>query len=136
MDIEKKEKLIKRLNSRCAYNIHNHIVVRDVDDDSSVVEVEMQPESLNPLGMAHGGLVYSLCDVAAGVILSPKTDNFVTLSGNLYFMRPGRGSKLRCEAKLIKPGRTVNVVETSVYDDSGTMTARGVFEIYAMSSAK
>lgn len=125
-----KQRFINKVNTRCEYNKYNHIFVTDVEPESAVVEAELRPESLNPLGMAHGGFVYSMCDVAAGVIIAQYADKFVTLSGNLYFMRPSKGKKLRCEARIIKRGRTVNVVETSVFDDGGTVTAKGTFEIY------
>lgn len=80
--------------------------------------------------------MYSLCDVAAGVAVGQRARTFVTLSGSLNFLRPGKGKKLRCEGRIIKSGRTVNVVETSVYDCSGTLTARGTFEIYTLVSAE
>lgn len=131
-----KQEYLNLVNTRCEYNKYNHIYTTDIGPDFSVVEVELRPESLNPLGMAHGGLVYSLCDVAAGVAVGQRARTFVTLSGSLSFLRPGKGKKLRCEGRIIKPGRTVNVVETSVYDDSGTLTARGIFEIYTLVSAE
>ena len=123
-----KQRFINKVNTRCEYNKYNHIFVTDVEPESAVVEAE----SLNLLGMAHGGFVYSMCDVAAGVIIAQYADKFVTLSGNLYFMRQSKGKKLRCEARIIKRGRTVNVVDTCVFDDSGAVTAKGTFEIYIM----
>ena len=129
-----KEKILNDVNTCCEYNKHNHIYTIDLGPDYAVVEAELRPESLNPLGMAHGGFVYSLCDVAAGVVINQNIGTSVTLSGNLYFMHPGKGKKLRCEGRIIKPGRTVNVVETSVYDDNGTLTAKGVFELYILGS--
>lgn len=127
-----KQRFINKVNTRCEYNKYNHIFVTDVEPESAVVEAELRLESLNLLGMAHGGFVYSMCDVAAGVIIAQYADKFVTLSGNLYFMRPSKGKKLRCEARIIKRGRTVNVVDTCVFDDSGAVTAKGTFEIYIM----
>ena len=127
-----KQRFINKVNTRCEYNKYNHNFVTDVEPESAVVEAELRPESLNLLGMAHGGFVYSMCDVAAGVIIAQYADKFVTLSGNLYFMRPSKGKKLRCEARIIKRGRTVNVVDTCVFDDSGAVTAKGTFEIYIM----
>lgn len=131
-----KQEYLNLVNTRCEYNKYNHIYTTDIGPDFSVVEVELRPESLNPLGMAHGGLVYSLCDVAAGVAVGQRARTFVTLSGSLNFLRPGKGKKLRCEGRIIKSGRTVNVVETSVYDCRGTLTARGTFEIYTLVSAE
>ena len=111
--------------------MHMHVVTLD-KDGGATVELDLTPELLNPLGMAHGGFVYSMCDIAAGVVVSQYAGKFVTLSGNLFFMRPGKGKKLRCEARIIKRGRTVNVVDTCVFDDSGAVTAKGTFEIYIM----
>ena len=127
-----KQRFINEVNTRCEFNRYNHIFATDIEPELAVVEAELRPESMNPLGMAHGGFVYSMCDIAAGVVVSQYAGKFVTLSGNLYFMRPGKGKKLRCEARIIKRGRTVNVVDTCVFDDSGILTAKGTFEIYIM----
>ena len=56
-----------RYNTFHGFNSHNHIVVTEVGEGTSVVEVEMTQDAMNPLGMAHGGLIFSMCDVATGV---------------------------------------------------------------------
>ena len=120
------------LNARCAYNRHNGIVITDISDELCVVEGELVPQTMNPLGMAHGGFVYSLCDVAAGALVRQFEPNFVTLSASINYLRPSRGTRLRAEGRLVKKGRTVSVVDTFVYDDQDRLTARGSFEIYIM----
>ena len=131
-----KQKFLDAVNVYCEYNKHNHIFATDIEPDVAIIEAELRPESMNPLGMAHGGFVYSMCDIAAGVVVSQYAEKFVTLSGNLYFMSPGKGKKLRCEGRIIKRGRTVNIVETSVFDDDGKLTAKGTFEISALQNNK
>lgn len=120
------------LNARCAYNRHNGIVITDTSDELCVVEGELVPQTMNPLGMAHGGFVYSLCDVAAGALVRQFEPNFVTLSASINYLRPSQGTRLRAEGRLVKRGRTVSVVDTFVYDDQDRLTARGSFEIYIM----
>ena len=127
-----KHEYLNLVNSRCEYNKYNHIYTTDIGPDFSVVEAELRPESLNPLGMAHGGFVYSLCDVAAGALVSQFAPKFVTLSANMSYLRPSQGTRLRAEGRLVKKGRTVSVVDTFVYDDQNRLTARGTFEIYIM----
>ena len=124
----KKEKL-DWLNSRGGYNAHNGIVITDIEDDSCVVETELRPEALNPLGMAHGGLVFSLCDVAAGVLVAQTGQKGVTTSSSMSYLHPSYGSRLRAEGKVLKSGRTITVIEASVYDERGVLTARGTFEL-------
>lgn len=127
-----KQERIDHINGRCEFNRHNGIVVTDIEPDHCVVESELRPEALNPLGMAHGGFVYSLCDVAAGVVAGQSGSTFVTLSSSISYLHPSRGKRLRCVGTLIKSGRTVSVVETTVYDDEGRQTARGSFEIFTI----
>ena len=127
-----KQRFINEVNTRCEFNKYNHIFATDIEPEISVVDDDIRAESMNPLGMAHGGFVYSMCDIAAGVVVSQDAGKFVTLSGNLYFMRPGKGKKLRCEARIIKRVRTVHVVDTFVFDEIGAVTAKGTFEIYIM----
>ncbi len=128
-----KEELIKAANGRCAYNIYNGIKVVDIGDDFCVTEGELRAESMNPWGMAHGGFVYSLCDVAAGVLISKNECRGVTLGGNMQYLRPSVGKKLRAEARLVKRGRSLAFVHTDVYNDEGTHTATGEFQIYIKS---
>lgn len=129
--MSKQEKLDK-MNARCAFNMHNGIVITDIDEELCVVEAQLLPQTLNPLGMAHGGFVYSLCDVASGALVGQHGGKFVTLSASMNYLRPSQGTKLRAEGRAIKKGRTVTVVETSVYDEQDKLTARGTFEIYIM----
>ncbi|MGM9574286.1 MAG: PaaI family thioesterase [Oscillospiraceae bacterium] len=127
-----KQEKLKLMNSRSGFNMHNGIVITDISDELCVVEGELKPQAMNPLGMAHGGFVYSLCDVAAGALMGQNGGKFVTLSSSMNYLRPSQGSRLRAEGRQVKKGRTVCVVETSVYDDQDRLTARGTFEIYNM----
>ena len=125
-----KQDKIKLMNSCSGFNMHNGIVISDISDELCVVEGELKPQAMNPLGMAHGGFVYSLCDVAAGALVGQNGGEFVTLSANMSYLRPSQGTRLRAEGRLLKKGRTVCVVDTLVYDDQDRLTARGTFEIY------
>lgn len=131
-----KQEKIEAVNARCSYNRYNGIRVVELSDDTCVTEGELREESMNPWGMAHGGFVYSLCDVAAGVAVSQTERMGVTLSGNIYYLRPSKGRKLRAEGRIIKNGKTVVLVETNVYNDEGVHTARGEFQIYIMEDGK
>lgn len=131
-----KQEKLKMVNTRCAFNMHNGIYVTDFGDDFCVVECELTPDTQNPLGMAHGGCVFSVCDVAAGALILLRGSNSVTLSANIQYLRPTKGKKMRCVGKIIKDGRSVIVLQTDVYNDDGELTARGTIESYILSKAK
>ena len=127
-----KQDKIKLMNSGSGFNMHNGIVISDISDELCVVEGELKPQAMNPLGMAHGGFVYSLCDVAAGALVGQNGGEFVTLSANMSYLRPSQGTRLRAEGRLLKKGRSVCVVDTFVYDDQDLFTDTATTEIYIM----
>lgn len=131
-----KQEKIDAINARSRFNKHNGIKVVELEDGFCAVEGELRDEALNPWGMAHGGFVYSLCDVAAGVAANQTGRRGVTLSGNVYYLRPSKGRKLRAEGRIIKNGKTVILAETNVYNDEGVHTARGEFQIYVTEPAE
>lgn len=131
-----KQEKIDAINASCSYNIYNGIKVVDLKENVCVVEAELRDESMNPWGMAHGGLVYSLCDVSAGVVVSQTGRRGVTQSGMVYYLRPSTGKKLRAEGKIIKNGKTVVLVEANIYNDEGLHTARGEFQIFIVENGK
>ena len=121
---------LRELNRHSGFNEHNGIKITQLEDDFCVVEAELRDEAMNPWEMAHGGFVYSLCDVAAGVASGGILRRVVTLSSSMYFMRPSTGTKLRAEGRIVKKGKTVIVAEAVVYDDQNRPTARGNFEYF------
>ena len=131
-----KQEIIAAMNERSSFNKNNEIKVVDFGDDFCIVEGELCEKTMNPWGMAHGGFVYSMCDVAAGVAVSRLKRKGVTLSGNMYYLRPSKGTKLRAEGKIIKEGKTVVLVETNVYNDENVLTARGEFQIYIIDETR
>ena len=89
------EEKIAKLNSRGAFNRYNGIRVTAAGEGSGTVETVLSANSMNFWGSAHGGLVYAMCDVAAGVAVMGLSAGGVTQSGSLYYLRPAVGSKLR-----------------------------------------
>ncbi len=115
-------------NQVSPYNVHNGLMLTHLEEGKATVEVELQPHSLNFGGSAHGGLIYSLCDYAAGcTVLAYLEPYSVTLSGELSFLRPGFGKKLIARAEAIKRGR-ISVVDVDVFNDEGTHIAHGLFQ--------
>lgn len=127
-----KQKYVYERNEFSGFNKHNGIEIVAYDNDSCTVVGKLSERTMNPLEITHGGFVYSLCDVAAGVAACCDGHPGVTLSSSMHFLHPSKGTMLRAEGKVIKRGRTVSVVETSVYDDQDRLTTYGTFDIYAL----
>ncbi|MCF0137012.1 MAG: PaaI family thioesterase [Oscillospiraceae bacterium] len=127
-----KEDMYERVNNLSGFNRHNGIRAKLISPELCVVEAELSDTTNNPLGYAHGGMIYSVCDVAAGILVRAAGCLSVTLSGNINYLRPTLGKSLRAEARIIKSGKTVFLVETNVYNDEDVHTARGEFQFYVL----
>ena len=110
-----------RYNQFQGFNSHNHIVVTEVGEGTSVVEVEMTQDAMNPLGMAHGGLIFSMCDVATGV--AARTGGRITVKiwqgeykAFIEIIDQGRGI----------PPEDLENVKTKFYKGSNSVRGSGI----------
>lgn len=128
---EEKKRQIEMTNSFVGFNRHNQIVAVDVDDGTSVIEVSLSKDSLNPLGIAHGGLIFSLCDVATGVAARSGGRNTVSQDASIYFLRPGvNTTKLTAKGRVIREGGRSGLAEAEVFSDDGTLIAKASVTVH------
>lgn len=128
---EEKKRQIEMTNSFVGFNRHNQIVAVDVDDGTSVIEVSLSKDSLNPLGIAHGGLIFSICDVATGVAARSGGRNTVSQDASIYFLRPGvNTTKLTAKGRVIREGGRSGLAEAEVFSDDGTLIAKASVTVH------
>ncbi len=61
------EQLLKLRQEVGGLNRLMNMRVTSVDEEgNATVELDVTRDLLNPLGMAHGGTIFSLCDIALG----------------------------------------------------------------------
>lgn len=131
MSPEEKKRQIEMTNSFAGFNRHNQIQAVDVDDGVSVIEAPLTKDCLNPHGIAHGGLIFSLCDVAAGVAARSGGRNTVSQDASIYFLRPGvQTTKLTAKGRVIREGSRSGLAEAEVYTDDGTLIAKASVTIH------
>jgi uncharacterized protein (TIGR00369 family) len=102
----------------------------EVDDGRVVFEGEPGMESLNPLGIVHGGWVLTVIDSACGcatmTALEPGV-SYTTLETKVNMTRaiqPNSGV-YRCEGALLQRGRQVITSEAKVIGPDGKLYAHG-----------
>lgn len=92
------------------------------------LRMPMRPEFTNLLDAAHGGVLMALLDTAmasAAVSSVGFQSSAVTLSINVTFLQPGRGT-LTIEGKRTGGGRSICYCEGSVLDEQGKVLARAI----------
>lgn len=92
-------------------------------------ELIVEPTSLNPVGVVHGGALATLADTTAGAAAytNSKDAAILTINCSMNFLRAAKGEKLVCEAKAQRAGRTLQVYDTFIYDQEERLVATGCF---------
>ena len=131
------QKMINFINATKCFDSYNGIVLTKLKENYAECKTDLTSDSLNSAGGVAGGLVFSICDFIASYAVFaasaygevPCDDKpIVTQSANISFLRaPTTGGSLRGVGVPVKIGRTIAVVEATVYDERDRLIAKGSF---------
>ncbi|MBQ2061076.1 MAG: PaaI family thioesterase [Oscillospiraceae bacterium] len=126
MTLEMREKLIRFGNSCNPFDNHNGIRVTDVGDGTATVEVDLHPENLNSWSSPHGGLLFTMADVACGMAaISMRQEVIVTVSTGMDFIAAAGGQGvIRAEGRVVHCGGKMCFCAAEVYDGKNTLLCR------------
>lgn len=104
-----------------------------VESGGSLCVLEVRDELMNPNGILHGGVVYSMADTGMGAALHtllPADEMCATIEIKIVYLRAVTSGMLRCETRVIQKGNKIAVVESEVMND-GRLAAKalGTFSI-------
>ncbi len=105
------------------------IDLKAVGDGRAVVEIPLTGGALSSFGALHGGAVAVLVDVVSAAAASTSasidhgTSTLVTSDMHVRYLGRARGDHVRAEARVVKAGRSLVVIDTEVVDSSGTLVA-------------
>jgi len=93
----------------------------------AVVEFDANERYANPMGTLHGGVLCDIADAAMGAAYRSTLidkESLTTLELKINFLRPVWNAKLRAEAKMVRAGKIVSLVECDIVDNQGRLVAR------------
>lgn len=99
-------------------------VIEAVGDGCARCSLKIEDKHRNGLGLAMGGAIYTLADMAYAVAANFDRDTFVTTSSSIYFLKSAAGGTLTATAREIRSGRRSCLFEVQVCDDAGELVAR------------
>ena len=95
----------------------------DVCEGRTRLRLVLRPEHANNLGIAHGGVLCTLLDVALGTAARLSVGRpVVTLDMQTRFLNPGRGVLL-ADGRVTRAGRDVIFCEAEIRDAEGLVVA-------------
>lgn len=102
---------------------HNKINIVEVNEKTSILEVEIDSNSLNPYGFVHGGLLFGTTDTGMGVICRYGGRDAVTVSSSIEYIKPATGSKIICKSEILKKGKTICHCQSKLYNEKDELVA-------------
>jgi len=106
-----------------------------MDTGRAVFAVKLRPEHLNPVGVVHGGVIYTLADTTMGAALTTRLEGgerCLTLEIKINYMAPAREGTLACEAILAERTRRIGLLEARVRDETEKLVALATGTFYIM----
>lgn len=121
MTPELRDKLLHFCNDNEPFLTHNYMRMADTDDGTATIVLPMHENSLNRWGGAHGGILFSLCDVATGMaIMSLRQEMVVTVNASIdYLAAAAAGSTLTAVGKVDRMGGKMVFCSGEVTDETG-----------------
>lgn len=119
-----KEELIEQLENNPGFYKHNNYKLVNYKKEEFVeLKAEINENSLNPYGFAHGGVIFGLGDTAMGILARTTGRKAVTLNANISYLRPIKGKYFIAKAILIKSGKNTACLRADIYNDENKISA-------------
>lgn len=98
-----------------------------LDEGMSEIRLNLEPHHLNPGGIAHGGVVAAMLDVAAGLAhrskLGPDATH-VTVQLHINYMKAVGAGVVSARGVSLQTGRRVGYSEATLFDEDDRVLAR------------
>ncbi len=106
-------------------------------DGRARFELTVREAHLNPNGVAHGGVIYSLADTAMGAALFSALErgqSCTTLEIKINYLAPVTSGELAAEASVVARTKRTGFLEARVLGDDGALVAVATGTFYIQSA--
>jgi uncharacterized protein (TIGR00369 family) len=105
----------------------DHCAIEEVGfvEGGTRLRMVLGPQHMNNIGIAHGGALCTLLDVAMGTAGRTHVGKPVmTLDMQVAFLAPGRAGVLTAEGRVVRGGRSILFCEAEIRDEAGELVAK------------
>ncbi len=94
-----------------------NIKILEIEPGHSKLSVEVTQGALNLYGNAHGGFLFTICDIAAGMSTYAYEIENVTQGSSIDYIRPAHIGTLIIESKAVHKGRNTVINSVTISQD-------------------
>jgi uncharacterized protein (TIGR00369 family) len=102
------------------------------------LRMKVQPRHMQIHGVVHGGVLASLADTAGGLALYlalPRGSRAATVEMKMNFLEPVQNGTVFAEARILRHGKYLAVVECDLTDDRARMVGKALMT-FSIGAAK
>lgn len=131
------QKVIDEINATNAFGNYLGITIEEVDAGYARVSLDIRPEYTNPYNTVHGGVLYTVADMAGGTAAYSYGQPVVTVDSTFHFLNAGRNvTKLIGIGQELRNGKSIGVYEVTIQDQDDKVLCVGTFTYAKISSDK
>ncbi|MGV8078873.1 MAG: PaaI family thioesterase [Syntrophales bacterium] len=126
---EFRDVLIQKMQTASPYWDLLGLELTDVKKGWARVRLAFDRKLVHPLGIAHGGAVFSAADSAVAMALIglvDRSETFTTIEMKLNYLKPFERGAITAEAVIVHKGSRTALGEVEVRDEEGGMVAKGL----------
>ena len=124
-----KELVIETMKTKSPFWALLGMEIVDVKKGWAKVRLPFEKKLLQPLGVAHGGAIFSPADSAVAMALVglvERDEIFTTIEMKINYLIPFRGGEITAEAKIIYKGSKSALGDVEVRNSDGDLIAKGL----------
>lgn len=108
---------------------YNNINIEEKSNNYAKMSVSITPDSLNSLGVVHGGLIFTLADATMSLAAKTSNKEALTITSEIKYIKAGKGKKLTATANAIKENTITAQYKCEVYNDNNELCAiaKGIY---------
>lgn len=111
--------------------------VTEVAERSVTLTTTVTEHNLNLRGFAHGGYLFSLCDIGSGTMVYSQGLDCVTLNSSINYLRGAQpGDVLTISVKAVHWGGKTIVNEVTITNQEGRAMVRATVTMFVMGELK
>lgn len=109
------------------------IEIQDIRPHGITYQFKVSESDLNLRSYAHGGFLFTLCDMGSGLIMYANGIEAVTLNASVNYMYGAQaGDILTVTGEAVHWGRSTVVNEVTITNQNGKTLTRGTMTMYVM----
>ena len=109
------------------------VKIISIEKGNAAVSLKIEHEHTNVYGIAHGGVIMSLCDMAVGAVCLSVKKKVVTLDFNINIMKSvPEGETALVKSTILHDGRSTIVAEASVFNGKNQLCAKARASLFVV----